>query len=134
MSPPALSLLQMLLLAQLISYSSSIVRSGGRRDGKTDILRGKLHYGRRHFCRVREALSCALCRAHGKQTLCRVPKIQHTANIQAPCAKCLAHGKQMDTRHSPIFAVCRAIKHTVNIYTRQNSLLCRVFLLSTWQI
>ena len=51
-----------------------------------------------------------------------------------PCSKCLAHGKQMDTQHSPIFAVCRAIKHTVNIYTRQKSLLCRVFLLSTRQI
>ena len=42
---------------------------------KCVIIVSNLHYGRRHFCRVREALSCALCRAHGKQTLCRVPKI-----------------------------------------------------------
>ena len=85
------------------------------------------HTAKMGLCRVSMCLPCAKHLAHGKDPICRVPEC-------LPCAKCLAHGKKMDTRHSPIFAVCRAIKHTVNIYTRQKSLLCRVFLLSTQQI
>ena len=39
-----------------------------------------IHYRKRLICCVPNSLPCAKRRAHGKQPLCRVPKIKHTAN------------------------------------------------------
>jgi len=53
------------------------------------------HYRKRVICRVPNSLPCAKIRAHGKQTLCREPKIKHTAN----------------TTHTAKFPICRAPIH-----------------------
>ena len=53
------------------------------------------HYRKRLICRVPNSLPCAKIRAHGKQTLCREPKIKHTAN----------------TTHTAKFPICRAPIH-----------------------
>ena len=43
--------------------------------------RNKHHYRKRVICRVPNSLPCAKRWAHGKQPLCRVPKIKHTAKL-----------------------------------------------------
>ena len=71
-------------------------------------VKGRSHYGKSLVCRVSRSLSCAFCRAHGKEILCRVPRRKRTAK----------------KKHTAKSLPCVFLWHT------SKPILCRVFFLA----